>query len=180
MPKQSYRILLVDDEQKVLDAYMDILSRTEDIGIRELRNMASALFVDENEKNNFEESAKIVSGNPILENIKLRIDTAQQGEEAVEMSKRAIEEGDEYLVVVLDMRMPPGINGFETAQKLIELDDNVEICFITAYSDTPFETIAKTLGAGRFLLLRKPVNTQELSQTVQFLGEHGYKCHKER
>ena len=54
MPTQSYRILLVDDEQKVLDAYMDILSRTEDIGIKELRNMASALFVDDNEKNNFE------------------------------------------------------------------------------------------------------------------------------
>jgi len=180
MPTQSYRILLVDDEQKVLDAYMDILSRTEDIGIKELRNMASALFDDENEKNNFEESAKIISGNTILENIKLRIDTAQQGEEAVEMAKRAIEEGDEYLVAVLDMRMPPGINGFETAQKLIELDSNVEICFITAYSDTPFETIARTIGAGRFLLLRKPVNTQELSQTVQFLGEHGYKCHKER
>lgn len=180
MPTQSYRILLVDDEQKVLDAYMDILSRTEDIGIKELRNMASALFEDEKDKNEFEGIAKVVSGNPILENIKLRIDTAQQGEEAVEMSKQAIEEGDEYLVAVLDMRMPPGINGFETAQKLIELDDNIEICFITAYSDTPFETIAKTLGAGRFLLLRKPVNTQELAQTVQFLGEHGYKCHKER
>lgn len=180
MPTQSYRILLVDDEQKVLDAYMDILSRTEDIGIKELRNMASALFEDEKEKSNFEETAKVVSGNLILENIKLRIDTAQQGEEAVEMSKQAIEENDEYLVAVLDMRMPPGINGFETAQKLIELDDNIEICFITAYSDTPFETIAKTLGAGRFLLLRKPVNTQELAQTVQFLGEHGYKCHKER
>lgn len=180
MPTQSYRILLVDDEQKVLDAYMDILSRTEDIGIKELRNMASALFEDEKDKNEFEGIAKVVSGNPILENIKLRIDTAQQGEEAVEMSKQAIEEGDEYLVAVLDMRMPPGINGFETAQKLIELDNNIEICFITAYSDTPFETIAKTLGAGRFLLLRKPVNTQELAQTVQFLGEHGYKCHKER
>jgi len=180
MPTQSYRILLVDDEQKVLDAYMDILSRTEDIGIKELRNMASALFDDEKEKNNFEETAKVVSGNLILENIKLRIDTAQQGEEAVEMSKQAIEENDEYLVAVLDMRMPPGINGFETAQKLIELDVNIEICFITAYSDTPFETIAKTLGAGRFLLLRKPVNVQELAQTVQFLGEHGYKCHKDR
>ena len=180
MPTQSYRILLVDDEQKVLDAYMDILSRTEDIGIKELRNMASALFDDEKEKSNFEETAKVVSGNPILKNIKLRIDTAQQGEEAVEMSKLAIEEGDEYLVAVLDMRMLFWASmDSKQHRNSSELDDNIEICFITAYSDTPFETIAKTLGSGRFLLLRKPVNTQELAQTVQ-LGEHGYKCHKER
>ena len=107
--------------------------------------------------------------------------TAKLSHEEQQLRYRLMaEENDEYLVAVLDMRMPPGINGFETAQKLIELDDNIEICFITAYSDTPFETIAKALGAGRFLLLRKPVNTQELAQTVQFLGEHGYKCHKER
>jgi len=179
---QTYRILLVDDEQKVLDAYMDILARTEDIGIKELRNMASALFADENDVKEFEKTTNhtIFTGNVIAENIKLRLDTAQQGEEAVSMMKDALEEDDPYLVAVLDMRMPPGINGFETAQQLIELDPNIEICFITAYSDTPFEAIAKTLGAGRFLLLRKPVNTQELTQTIQFLGEHGYKCHKDR
>ena len=178
----NYRILLVDDEQKILDAYMDILSRTEDIGVKELRNMASALFDDETHvAKSFSQSLDSIGATQVIQDsVKLRLDTAQQGEEAVSMVKQALEDQDPYLVAVLDMRMPPGINGFETACKLNELDPNIEICFITAYSDTPFESIAKTLGAGRFLLLRKPVNTQELSQTIQFLGEHGYKCHKER
>lgn len=172
MEKENYRILLVDDEQKVLDAYLDILSRTEDIGIKELRNMASKLFAEK------EGDAAVMTGNSTLSStIKLRIDTASQGEEAIEMIQNAIEIDDPYLVVILDMRMPPGINGFETAVKANELDSNIEICFITAYSDTPFEKIAKSLGSGRFLLLRKPVNNQELTQTVQFLGEHGFKCH---
>ena len=86
-------------------------------------------------------------------------------------------EDDPYLVAIVDMRIPPGINGFETAQKLVELDPDIEICFITAYSDTSLKEITESLGDGRFLLLRKPVDREELIATVTFLGEHGAKCH---
>jgi len=163
---RNYKILMVDDEPTVIEAYLDVLARVEDVGIKELRGLASVLFEEKDEQ---------AIKKPTL---KLTIDTAHQGEEAIEFAEKALKINDPYLVAVLDMRMPPGINGFETAQKLIELDPNIEICFITAYSDTPFEEIAEKLGNGRFLLLRKPVNHQELVTTIEFLGEHGYKCHK--
>ena len=40
MSEKSYRILLVDDDQQILEAYLDVLSRAEDVGIRELRGLA--------------------------------------------------------------------------------------------------------------------------------------------
>ena len=167
MSKKSYRILLVDDDQQILDAYLDVLSRAEDVGIRELRGLAEILF-------DGQESADNKQYKPTTQ---LRIDAALQGAEAVHLATQAIREEDPYLVAIIDMRIPPGINGFETAQKLVEVDSDIEICFITAYSDTSLREITESLGDGRFLLLRKPVDREELIATVTFLGEHGAKCH---
>ena len=168
MSKKSYRILLVDDDQQILDAYLDVLSRVEDVGIKELRGLAEILF-------NGEDSAKNKQYKPTTQ---LRIDAALQGEEALQLASQAIKDGDPYLVAIVDMRIPPGYDGFETAQKLIDLDSDIEICFITAYSDTSLREITESLGDGRFLLLRKPVDREELIATVTFLGEHGAKCHE--
>ena len=167
MSEKSYRILLVDDDQQILDAYLDVLSRAEDVGIRELRGLAEILF-------DGQESADNKQYKPTTQ---LRIDAALQGAEAVHLATKAMREDDPYLVAIVDMRIPPGINGFETAQKLVELDPDIEICFITAYSDTSLKEITESLGDGRFLLLRKPVDREELIATVTFLGEHGAKCH---
>jgi DNA-binding NtrC family response regulator len=66
--------------------------------------------------------------------------------------------------------MPPGINGLETAKRLIEIDPSIEIVIVTAYSDTSRMSMAKELGDGRFLLLKKPFDPDELTQIVQFLA----------
>ena len=168
MAEKSYRILLVDDDQQILNAYLDVLSRAEDVGIRELRGLAEILF-------DGEESADNKQYKPTTQ---LRIDAALQGAEAVHLATKAIRDEDPYLVAIVDMRIPPGINGFETAQKLVELDPDVEICFITAYSDTSLGEITESLGNGRFLLLRKPIDRQELITMVSFLGAHGARCHE--
>ena len=52
MSEKSYRILLVDDDQQILEAYLDVLSRAEDVGIRELRGLAEILFDSQESANN--------------------------------------------------------------------------------------------------------------------------------
>ena len=87
------------------------------------------------------------------------------------MVKKSVEESDPYKVAVLDMRMPPGINGFETAIEIVKIDPLIELFFCTAYSDITISEIADTLGEGRFLLLKKPINPDELVTTVEFLSK---------
>jgi CheY-like chemotaxis protein len=40
-----------------------------------------------------------------------------------------------YDLLLLDIRMP-GMNGFELYQKITNIDDKTQVCFITAYLDT--------------------------------------------
>ena len=150
MSEKSYRILLIDDDQQILDAYLDVLSRAEDVGIRELRGLAEILF-------DGQESAENKQYKPTTQ---LRIDAALQGAEAVHLATKAMREDDPYLVAIIDMRIPPGINGFETAQKLVELDPDIEICFITAYSDTSLKEITESLDGSNLDFVNKIIGSE--------------------
>ena len=99
-----------------------------------------------------------------------QVTTVNQGLLALEEASKAINYGNPYLIATIDMRMPPGINGLETAKRLIEIDPSIEIVIVTAYSDTSRMSMAKELGDGRFLLLKKPFDPDELTQIVQFLA----------
>ena len=160
----SYRILVCDDREEITNTFSELLSPERDIGINELKGLASSLF--ETEPSGLQEHPRI----------KLRVDTANQGLEAIDMAVDAQKARDPYKVAVLDMRMPPGINGFETALKLVEIDKEIELCFCTAYSDIKISELTKKLGEGRFLLLKKPVNPDELITTVEFLSKTSTKC----
>lgn len=161
-----YRILVCDDREEITSTFYDLLTdNSKDIGLNELKNLASTLFEQAPQfQNKIKESTYKAKVN-------LRVDTANQGLEAIEMSKEAIKENDPYAVAVLDMRMPPGISGFETAIELVKIDKNIELCFCTAYSDITISEISEVLGEGRFLLLKKPVNPDELVTTVEFLSK---------
>ena len=55
---------------------------------------------------------------------------ALSGEEAIEHAQR-----QRFDVVLLDIRMPRGIDGFETLHKLLEIQPDTAVVFITAYGD---------------------------------------------
>lgn len=161
----SCRILVCDDRKEITNTFSELLSPEKDIGLNELKDLASTLFEKAPQfQNNTKE-------NGYKAKVNLRVETANQGLEAIEMSKEAIKEKDPYAVAVLDMRMPPGISGFETAIELIKIDENIELCFCTAYSDITISEISEVLGEGRFLLLKKPVNPDQLVTTVEFLSK---------
>ena len=47
-----------------------------------------------------------------------RIDSAYQGQEAFELVKKAVQEGDPYVLAFVDVRMPPGWDGIETLEHI--------------------------------------------------------------
>jgi len=67
-----------------------------------------------------------------------------------------------YDLLLLDIRMP-GMNGFELYQKIKDLDDNVKVCFLTAYEEyrTDFKRSFSALDEVK-CYLKKPITVSDL------------------
>jgi signal transduction histidine kinase/CheY-like chemotaxis protein len=63
----------------------------------------------------------------MLENLEIKVDTAYDGITAIEKAQTA-----NYDLILMDINMPPGMDGFETAKKIREFDENTPIIALTA------------------------------------------------
>ncbi|MCU1749571.1 putative bifunctional diguanylate cyclase/phosphodiesterase [Pseudomonas sp. 6D_7.1_Bac1] len=98
------------------------------------------------------------------------VDSAYQGEEALELVKRAQSEGRPYALAFTDMRMPPGWDGLETIERLWEADPHLQIALCTAFSDYSWEAMAERLEFGdQLLVLKKPFDSLEIRQMASAL-----------
>lgn len=100
------------------------------------------------------------------------IDSAFQGEEGVTLVERARAENRPYALAFVDVRMPPGIDGIETAARIWAQDPKVQIVICTAYSDYSWEEMGKKLGrSDRLVILKKPFDNIEVLQLANALTE---------
>ena len=94
------------------------------------------------------------------------VHTALDGETGYKLVKKALEEGEPYSVVTVDMRMP-GWDGLKTAQEIRKIDSNIEIIIITAYTDIKREELVNKIGKPEKLLyLKKPFEKEEILQVI--------------
>jgi putative two-component system response regulator len=102
----------------------------------------------------------------------------RQGEQAVELVREAQTENRPFAVAFLDVRMPPGIDGVQVAERIRALDPQVEIVIVSAMSDVAPSTIAeRVLPPHKLLYLQKPF---ELAELVQFAASLSAKWETER
>ena len=73
-------------------------------------------------------------------------------------------EDDEPEVMVLDLRMP-GVDGIEVLRQIKQKHQSVEVIVLTGHGSEKDEELCMKLGA--FAYLRKPVDIDRLSQTMQ-------------
>lgn len=107
----------------------------------------------------------IVSASPSSD--RFEIDSAHQGNEGIYFARKALDEGRPYTAAFVDVRMPPGMDGIETAAALWEIDPDLQIVICTAYSDYSWEeTIEKLPKIGQLLILKKPFEPVEIRQTA--------------
>ena len=86
-----------------------------------------------------------------LKSLGLNADIARSGQEALEMSKSRHQEGKDYRVVIIDLKMPD-IDGIETIKRIHEeIDSNTPSLLISAYDYSDVEKSAKDAGANGFL-----------------------------
>jgi diguanylate cyclase (GGDEF)-like protein len=158
------RVLVVDDESDVRDAYRQILLETEvsqDIaGFRELR---ARLFAKTAAAASLAKSlTRGATFDPVF---------CEQAEAGVAMVREALAQGQPFAVVFLDMRMPPGRDGVWAATKIREMDPAIEIVICTAYSDVdPCEIGGIVPPEDKLSYLQKPFHPHEVRQMAIALG----------
>ena len=153
------RILIVDDEPAMHDSYARSLApRTEDGAA--LSAMAAELFGDDDDG----------EGQAVAPDFDLT--HCHQGLDAVAAVERAIADGTPFPVAFIDIRMPPGIDGRETARRIRAIDPEINLVIVTGYSDfSPIE-ISKVAGPpDKIFYIAKPFEVAEIVQTATALGK---------
>ncbi len=156
MDNAAKRILLVDDNIDIHEDFRKVLgpggSISKDDKTLELENF---LFEDSGESNK----------QPTVARTAYEIDDALQGEEAIKMVETAEKEGRQYSLIFMDVRMPPGIDGIQTIQRIWKNFPNIEVVICTAYSDYSWDEIIKKLGeTDHLLFMKKPFDAVSVKQ----------------
>ena len=107
----------------------------------------------------------------MLKSMTFRVDEVASGEKALSAISETDHLDDPYEIVFLDWRMPPGIDGIETARRLgkMDLKDRPQAVMVTAYGRE--EVFNEAEGAGIEISLVKPVNPSILfDAAIRALG----------
>lgn len=104
------------------------------------------------------------------------IDIALQGAEGLEMVRRADRNKRPYSVVFVDMRMPPGWDGVETIERILQVMPRVELCICSAYLDYSWHEVIRRVGRPSLRMLRKPFDTYELLTVASELTDKWHRA----
>ena len=158
MEKSRYRLLAIDDNTKVLDAYTTLFHQDEGL-------MESILALSGVSPNSIEEDD---------EEFEFEVECRESGQLGVELVRQALVDDDPFAVIFLDMRMPNGWSGLETAVQIRKLDEHVRIVLVSAYTDYTLKEIRSEIGP-RFVFHSKPWSDDELKQLTRLLvSDWGY------
>lgn len=102
----------------------------------------------------------------LLERRNLRVESARDGEEAVEMFRSR--EPGYYFVILMDIQMPV-MDGLEATERIRALDkeDALTIPIIAMSANAFDEDVEKSLNAGMTAHVSKPVDVPELFETLR-------------
>ncbi len=149
------RILLVDDNPAIHEDFRKVLLDSQ------VRNDA----LDDAETALFEEKPR-----PKHQIARFTIDSAFQGQEALQKVQAAIAAGEPYALAFMDVRMPPGWDGIETIERLWREDPSLQIVVCTAFSDYSWDAMTEKLGiSDNLVLLKKPFDSAEVLQLAHAL-----------
>src|SRR5437763_1862873 len=146
---RNRRILIVDDSPAIHDDFKKILVRSITAG------------------NDFEKAEAGLFGSPEGDghDQDFELASAFQGEDALVTVQAAVKAGRPFAMAFLDVRMPPGWDGIETATRIWQVDPDLQIVLCTAYSDYSWKALRAQIGAtDRLVILKKPFDAIEVLQ----------------
>jgi len=155
---RNRRILVVDDNPAIHEDFRKIFRGS----------TAAASALSETEAAFFGEAPS----RDVTADVDVEMDSALQGEEALQRVLAALAAKRPYAMAFMDVRMPPGWDGIETAARIWQRDPHLQIVLCTAYSDYSWESMRGQLGrTDRLVILKKPFDTVEALQLADSLIE---------
>jgi len=153
----THRILVIDDNPAIHKDFRKIFGAA---GAHEpaMERAAAELFDD--------------LPSPIALADRFEVDSASQGKEGLERIRQAAAQRRPYAMAFVDVRMPPGWDGVETAVHIREEFPDQQIVLCTAFSDYTWEDMTRRLGrSDRLFILDKPFDVAEVRQLVAALAK---------
>ena len=155
------RILIIDDQSQIHETFSRIF-RGDSRNQNDLDDFEAQFLQDEAEKKTQASTAVPV----------FALTHAYSGEEGVHEVQKSIDGDQRFSVAFVDMRMPKGMDGLETINRLWRIDADLQVVICTAYSDHTWDDIVNALGySDRLLLLRKPFEHDEARQIALAMSE---------
>jgi two-component system sensor histidine kinase/response regulator len=155
-PPLRRRILVIDDNRAIHEDFRKILRprTSEELALEQAEaEIFGRAFVREPD-------------------IEFDIESAYQGQEGHAKAQAAMLECDPHAVAFVDVQMPPGWDGIQTAERLWEVNPELQIVICTAYSNYSWAEIASRLGcSAQLLILKKPFDNIEVLQLALSLSE---------
>lgn len=100
-----------------------------------------------------------------LSGLGYRVEVVADGESVIESYRKAMEEGDPFWVVILDLTVNAGKGGIETLRELKSIDPGVKAVITTGFTDDP---IFSGFGAQGFVAaIPKPFHVRQLDETLR-------------
>jgi len=149
----SIRVLIADDDEHILECYREAFGESEETDYLQALNALDAELFD---------AVGDIDAAPVFE-----IVACSQGNEAIDLAEKAANEGHPFDVVILDVRMPPGIDGVEAGSQIRKLDPDVEIVFVTGFSDVRRDELEQRVPPPMKLhYFNKPISFIQLAEDV--------------
>lgn len=123
-----------------------------------VRATARVLIVDD-------EPHVLAVGKAVLEAHGFDVTPAHSGEQALEMVRLALQGGNRFTAVILDLTMPGGASGFETLEWLRACDPALPVIACSGYFQEDVRELCQAIG---FVdVLHKPFNIETLGLSVR-------------
>ncbi|MDJ0813525.1 MAG: EAL domain-containing protein [Woeseiaceae bacterium] len=151
------RILVVDDDPLIIEEYQRCLGEDyePDSATTTLSELEKVLFGDDTDETGA---------------ARFDVDTRTQGEQAVQAVEEALRAGKRYTIVFLDIRMPPGMDGIETAKRIRRLDPDVNIVVVTGSVGAEIDKLEiEVPPADKVFFFKKPFHAAECRQLAAAL-----------
>ncbi|NOZ13995.1 MAG: PAS domain S-box protein [Acidobacteria bacterium] len=94
-----------------------------------------------------------------------RVMETLDGKQAIEQFRKAMDEGEPFDLVILDLTVPGGLSGKETIVELLKLKPDIKAIVSSGYANDP--VMAQYREHGFHGVVNKPFQMQELSETIR-------------
>ena len=157
------RIICVDDEEGIIEAYRRIL-----VGNSEMTGGIQASLARRRASRTASIGTSADGGSKAK--MEYELFAAFSGEEAVEIVQAETAAGRRIAAGFFDMAMPSEMDGAETIRKILEIDSQILCAIVTAYTDRCPEQIGKLFPRqDNWLYFNKPFSSGAVEQTAYHL-----------